>query len=406
VAVDIIVQKFGGTSLADAEGRGKAAGHILDAIKQGSRPLVVVSAMGREGSPYATDTLIQLARQENPEPGSRTLAFLLSCGENISAAVLALALEARGLAARPVTGGRAGIVTSDDYQEAVIQKIRTEQLLKMLEKEEVPVVTGFQGINREGEVTTLGRGGSDVTAVALGAALRASLVEIYTDVPGLMTADPRIVPEARPLSRASYSEILQMAQEGARVIHPRAVEIAMEYGVPITIRHTYEDRPGTLVSSHRTAFPGEEREKRLITGITHVKGLAQVQVDLECSEGEEKMFQALADHGVSIDLINLFPGKKVFTIPLEKQGLVEAALKDLQIEARILAGLAKITVIGAGMRGVPGIMGKIVTALKREQVPILQTADSHINISCLVREEQVQQAVCALHRIFSLERDD
>ncbi len=406
MAVDIIVQKFGGTSLAGAEGREKAAEHIMEARERGSRPLVVVSAMGREGSPYATDTLIKLAREECQNPVGQTLAFLMACGENISAAVLALTLEARGIEALPLTGGMAGIITTDEHKEAMIRSIRKENLLKLLEGKRVPVVTGFQGVNEAGEVTTLGRGGSDVTAVALGAALQASLVEIYTDVSGLMTADPRIVPDARSLGRASYSEILQMAQEGARVIHPRAVEIAMEYGVPIAIRSTYENRQGTLVSNHREPFPGEKRGRRLISGITHVNGLVQITAHVDCSELEEEMFKALAESQVSIDLINLFPGKKIFTLPRCKKGVAVKTLKELKIKTEVAQELAKVTVIGAGMRGVPGIMLKIVSALKGEGIPILQTADSHINISCLIREEHVQRALRALHRAFSLEKQE
>lgn len=403
--MDIIVQKFGGTSLADVKGRKKAARHIMQALKKGSMPVVVVSAMGRKGSPYATDTFIHLARRENPGPDGRTLAFLMACGENIAAAVLALTLQAKGVKALPLSGGMAGVVTTDNYREAMIKKIHKEKILKILDKKLLPVVAGFQGVNEAGEVTTLGRGGSDVTAVALGAALEASLVEVYTDVSGLMTADPRIVPEARPLGRASYSEILQMAQEGARVIHPRAVEIAMEYGVPIAIRSTYEDGQGTLVHNHKEPFPGEQRDRRLITGITQVQGLAQIAASVDCSEAEEEMFKTLAENQVSIDLINIFPGKKIFTIPLENMDLSVKLLKKLKIKFQAERDLAKVTVIGAGMRGIPGIMLKIVSALKQEGIPILQTADSHINISCLIREEYVQRAVCALHRAFSLETD-
>ena len=404
--MEIIVQKFGGTSRADARGRGKAAGHILEAGEKGLRPVVVVSAMGRDGSPYATDTLIQLAKKESKRPDDRGLAFLMACGENISAAVLALHLGERGLQALPVNGCMAGIGTTDSYLDALIKKIKKDKLLKMLEKKWVPVVTGFQGVNDAGEVTTLGRGGSDVTAVALGAALQAKVVEIYTDVSGLMTADPRIVPDARPLSRASYSEILQMAQEGARVIHPRAVEIAMEFGVPIAIRNTYEDRQGTLISNHTEPFPGELKERRVISGITHVNGLVQVSARIQDCDLEEEMFSLLAENSISIDLINLFPGKKVFTIPREKKEQAEKLLKNLEIDLKLEESLAKITVIGAGMRGVPGVMLKIVSALKREGIPILQTADSHINISCLIKEDHVHQALCALHKGFSLEKDE
>ncbi len=404
--MDIIIQKFGGSSLADARTREKAAEHVREARERGYKPVVVVSAMGRSGDPYATDTLIKMAEAENKDPDPGTLAFLMACGENISAAVLALGLQAKGIKAASVNGGMAGIGTTEHHLEAMIKKIRKDNLLKMLKKDYVPVVAGFQGINDAGEVTTLGRGGSDTTAVALGAALQASVVEIYSDVSGLMTADPRMVPEARQLNRASYSEILQMAQEGAKVIHPRAVEIAMEFSVPIAIKSTCEDRQGTLISNHKEQFSGELHHRRLITGITHVNGLVQITADIECSELEEKMFSTLAENRISIDLINIFPGKKVFTIPREKADLAIRLLEKLQLEARLEKGVSKVTVIGAGMRGVPGVMLKIVSALKKKDIPILQTADSHINISCLLKEEHVQEAVCALHSAFSLEKSD
>lgn len=404
--MEIIIQKFGGSSLADVKSREKAASHIVKAKEKGYMPVVVVSAMGRAGDPYATDTLIKMAEEEIASPDAKSLAFLMACGENLSAAIFALRLQTKGLKAVPLNGGMAGILTSKDPLDARITKINKDHLMQLVQKKWVPVVAGFQGINEEGAVTTLGRGGSDTTAVALGAALQATLVEIFTDVPGLMTADPRIVPKARRLARASYSEILQMAQEGAKVIHPRAVEIAMEFGVPIAIRSTYEEGwHGTIISHQQQEFSGEAT-KKLISGITHVKGLAQITAEIQCSELEEKMFETLAENHISIDLINIFPGKQIFTVIQEKADECDRLLEGLGVKARVEKGLAKITVIGAGMRGVPGVMARIVTALKKQGVPILQTADSHINISCLIREGDVGEAVCGLHNSFSLENSD
>ncbi len=401
--MQLIIQKFGGSSLATKEKREIAVKHILQTKRDGYMPIVVVSAIGRRGDPYATDTLIDLAHNENSNPDERILAFLLSNGENLSAAVLALHLKAKNCSAVALTGSMAGIVTTENYLDAVIKRIKKDTLLKIVQKKCVVVISGFQGINEKGEITTLGRGGSDTTAVAMGAALSAKKVEIFTDVAGLMTADPLMVPQAKPIPKVSYSEILQMAHEGARVIHPKAVEIAMEFNVPVVIKNADNQDEKTIVSHYQGKKFGEVKDTRIITGITHINNLVQINATAVSAELEEKMFRKLAEEKISIDLINIFPDRKVFTVMANKAEETQEVLQNLEIKVLVIKNLSKVTLIGAGMRGVPGVMSKIISALKRSEIPILQTVDSHINISCLIEERYVEKAMCLLHHEFSLD---
>lgn len=245
----IIVQKFGGTSVRDEHGRNLARKHIEKALQDGYKVVVVVSAMGRKGDPYATDTLLSLIDGANAHVTNREKDLLMACGEIISSVVFTNMLNKHGIKATAFTGAQAGFRTNNDYTNAKIIDMRCERLLRALKEHDVVVVAGFQGAAENGDVTTIGRGGSDTSAAALGAALGAEWVDIFTDVEGVMTADPRIVENARPLDVVTYTEICNMAYQGAKVIHPRAVEIAMQAKVPLRIRSTYSDSPGTLVTS-------------------------------------------------------------------------------------------------------------------------------------------------------------
>ncbi len=409
----IIVQKFGGTSVATGAQRQALADRVLEAVRKGYRTVVVVSAMGREGDPYATDTLLGLARSVCPALPLRELDLLMSCGETISAVVVAGTLRARGLDALALTGAQAGIVTDSNYSDARILRVDPERMLRCLKEGRVAVVAGFQGMNDVGDVTTLGRGGSDTTAAALGAALSAEVIEIYTDVDGIKTADPRIVGQAKTLKVLSYQEVSQMAYEGARVIHPRAVEIAMRRDIPIRILSPSSPGPGTLVT-HTTglavaAWP-DIKEGRLITGVTHISDVAQISVtqpegraDPEAALG---VFKALADVGISVDLINVSPSAQVFTVAGRVAEKARDILAGLGHHVSVLPGCAKVTVVGAGMRGVPGVMAKVARALARSGISILMTADSHLTISCLVRQSDMAEAIRALHEEFGLEDEE
>lgn len=401
----IIVQKFGGTSVAASAQRERAVDWIVKAREDGYHPVVVVSAMGRRGEPYATDTLLSLV-----EPGTlsaRDLDLLMSCGEVIAAAVLASRLVRRGLEARVMTGGQAGIVTDDTFGEARIVEVDPEPVLHVLASGRVPVVAGFQGVTGDGEVTTLGRGGSDTTAAALGAALKAEVVDIFTDVDGIKTADPRIVPEARTLATVDYEEVFQMAHLGARVIHPRAVEIAREFRVPVRVRSTFSASEGTLVAARPPALdPWAHREpERSVTGVTYIEGLVQVIVSAPeggSADWSLAMFDQLARRGISVDLINLFPDRAYFTVPAARRTDAEAALESLGLRYEVRAERAKVSIVGSAIHGLPGVMAQVVGALRSAGVDVLQTADSHSTISCLVDRAQMEQALRALHARFHL----
>lgn len=393
----ILIQKFGGTSVKSKEMRTAAIDKIVAARERGFSPVVVVSAIGRKGDPYATDTLIHFARAEaGGELRPRENDMLLSCGEIISAVIMAAALEQRGVAAKAVTGWQAGIYTNERYGSASYTETEPARLFEMLSTGEVPVVCGFQGITRGGDVTTLGRGGSDTTAAILGLALHAEAVEIYTDVDGVMTADPRLLPEARVISDVSYNEVFQMADHGAKVIHPKAVEIAMRGNVPLIVRNTANDATGTRIS----AIASAEDTQNVLSGIAYAGGRAQVKVSGLTAISEKDLLGALAADGISIDLINIFPDSVVVTIDEDRTEKTKTLLERLGLDFHIIGGLGKVSAIGERMRGVPGVMARIIRALSGEGVAVLQTADSHMTISCLVHDEDAQRAVRALHEEF------
>mgnify|MGYP000312540071 CR=1 FL=1 len=407
----ILVQKFGGTSLARQEDRQRVARRVVGAKEAGFNVVVVVSAMGRGGDPYATDTLLDLIRGMGAEADPRELDLIASCGEIISAVIMASTIRSMGHEVCALSGGRAGIITDANFTDARILRVEPDRVLADLKLGKVVVVAGFQGETEQGDVTTLGRGGSDTTAAALGAALGAEAIEIFTDVDGIKTADPRLVPEARTLKVISYDEISQLAHEGAKVIHPRAVDIAMRNNIPLRIRGTFDDSPGTLVThtfEAKDRWP-EFRETRVITGVTYVPDMARVVVEIEDAEDEGRLeleiFRALAEAGISVDVINVSPGVKSFGIAETDADKAREVLegRGLPIRVSVTLQCAKVSVVGAGMRGLPGVMANVVEALHDTGVKILQTADSHVTISCLIMQDDLRKAVQALHKKFNLD---
>jgi len=401
----ILIQKFGGSSLATVEKRRRAIHHIKLALEKGYAICVVVSAMGRKGDPYATDTLLQLIRDNGNGLEPRDVDLLLSCGEIISASVMASMLNAENIPAAVLTGQQAGIVTNDDYNDAQILKVHPERILAELRQGKVVIVTGFQGSTENGEITTLGRGGSDTSATALGVALKAEIIDIFTDVAGIMTADPRIVEEARSLSVLTYTEVCNMAYQGAKVIHPRSVEIASQAGIPLRIRSTFSDDEGTLITSHRNGKNKDgEVKDRVITGIAHVPNLTQIKV--MAKEGQYdvqvEVFKAMAANRISVDFINVNPREVAYTVRREQDQKAIELIRNLGYEVIATPNCAKVSCVGAGMAGVPGVMAQIVEALTGEDIRILQSADSHTTIWVLVYEKDMIRAVQALHKKFQL----
>jgi len=400
--MSLIVQKFGGTSVSTEQARQMAIEKILYRVKEGYSPIVVVSAMGRSGDPYATDTLISLAKKIYDTPTLRELDLLMSCGELITAVIFATTLNSMGHKSIALTGGQAGIITDENFGDARITQVNTDYLKSLVVDGYIPIVTGFQGISQSGQTTPLGRGGSDITATILGARIKADIIEIYTDVDGVMTADPRIVPEARVIDRMEYTEVFQLAEHGAKVIHPRAVEYAMKSNVPIVVKNTYNNGSGTLISiDNDIRYSKDGYLKSLITGIAYTKDKCQVIVNYDKAANVDKQDEYLLDKlvasKISIDMINFFESQRIFIIGKEHSNIIKSILNSVNCDYTLIEQCCKITIIGNRIAGVPGIMLKIIKILYERNIDILQTSDSHTTISCLIKERDMEEAVNHLH---------
>ena len=326
----------------------------------------------------------------------------MSCGEIISTIVLVQTLKKHNISAIALTGAQAGIYTDDNFGEAEIEKVIPEKVNKALMEGKIPVIAGFQGITADGDITTLGRGGSDTTASVIAAAIGALYIEIYTDVAGVMTADPGMVESARILEVVSYNEVCELAYQGARVIHPRAAEIAMAEGIPIKIKSTFHDGPGTLINSNgMRSIKGD----RPVTGVTSRRNIIFIKITpekpAEYATGL-KVFKLLAENGISVDFINIRPEASSFIIDSKNREKVLNILQDQKFSYELREDLVKVSVVGGGMTGRPGVMAKVVEALNNEKIKIYQTTDSHTTISCLVNREKEKEALNALHKIFEL----
>jgi aspartate kinase len=398
----LIVQKFGGTSVATSEARALVCARVRARVEAGADVVVVVSAMGRVGEPYATDTLLGLIGDVRPD--AREADLLTSCGEVISAVVLAHELRAQGVAAYAMTGRAAGVLTDGEFGDAAVLAVDPAPLREALGRGLVPVVTGFQGVSPTGETTTLGRGGSDTSACAIGAALGADAVEIHTDVDGVMSADPRACDGVRVLDSLQYEELFQMARAGAKVMHAPAAEIAMGAGVPVRVLNTDGSSPGTLVTAAGQLADG--RRRRVATAVTHAGGVVRFVVALP--DGAKRatavtaVFRAMADEGVSLDMFTPLDGRLAFSSEADSADRAAFILDRLALPFARRDDLAKVTLVGAGMHGIPGVMARIAEALSAADIEILQSADSHYTISVLVSERDAIQAVSALHAAFGL----
>jgi aspartate kinase len=398
----VVVMKFGGTSVATEEGRRSIANRVTEALEAEKSPVVVVSAMGRKGAAYATDTLLDLLGDLPTDPRERDL--LASIGEVVSAVVVAHELRGAGIAARAFTGPEAGIATDGAFGSSAITEVHTGPLSAAIADGFVPVVCGFQGVDEQGHVTTLGRGGSDTTACAIGVALSAEEVDIFTDVDGVMSADPRTCDGAEVLQVIGADELFQMARHGSRVVHTPAAELALASGLSVRVRNTYTRHPGTVV-----ADIGAYKPAGVATAVSHIDGIARIRVTLPAPEGSREhmsvqasVYRAMAEQGVSLDMFTPSGNTLVLNI---SQGVVDRAcvvLDGLGLVYEIRRDLAKVTLIGAGMHGVPGVMAKMAECLAGAGVTVLQTADSHTTISVLVESVDAERAVAALHEGFDL----
>jgi len=405
---DIVVMKFGGTSVAGAEQIKRAAARIVAAREAGSRVVAVLSARGK-----TTDELVGQAHEISERPVAREMDMLLSTGERISCALCAMAIHDMGHEAISLTGSQAGIVTDSSHTKARIIDVRANRISEALEEDRIVLVAGFQGVSTESrDVTTLGRGGSDTTAVALAAALGAGVCEIYTDVTGVFSADPRIVPSARKLQTLSFEEMLEMSASGARVLQLRSVEYARNHGVRIHCRSSFEDGPGTLVVAEE-----ETMENPFVTAVTHSD--AEARVTLTGVRDEPGMagriFKALADAQVNVDVIiqnEPVGGEQLadlsFTVDRSDLGTATetiAGLGDVSREVITDEQIGKVSIVGAGMRSHPGVAAKVFEVLGAQRINIEMISTSPIKISCVISADRVADAVNALHEAFELGAD-
>ena len=403
----LIVQKYGGTSVGDAERIKHVADRIVRNVEAGQKVCVVVSAMG-----HGTDELVDLAAQVSPTPHARELDMLLTAGERISMALLSMAIIDRGREAISLTGSQAGIVTDTSHGKARIIEVKAKRVAEALDQGKVVIVAGFQGVSTAYDVTTLGRGGSDTTAVALAAALHADVCEIYTDVEGVYTADPRIVPNARKLHAVSWEEMLELAASGATVLMLRSVEYARNHGVLLHVRSSFSYEEGTWIREE-----DERMEQAIISGIAHDTSEAKVRfVAVPDRPGvAARVLRPLAEDGVNIDMIvqNMPQDGRTdisFTLPKEDLARAEPVLKTTaeEVGADALetdADIAKVSLVGAGMKTHPGVAAKMFDALANAGINIEIISTSSIRISCVIRATEVERAVRVIHDAFDLADD-
>ena len=402
----IVVMKFGGSSVADADSIKNVAGRVAAKRKQGHRVVVVVSAPGD-----MTDDLIAMAEKITDSPSGREMDMLLSTGEQVSIALLSMAINERGVAAVSLTGPQAGIFADQDHTRARITAIRPKKIFEQLKKGKVVIVAGFQGLNPNEDIATLGRGGSDLTAVALAAALKADVCEIYTDVKGVYTTDPRVEPEAQKIDRISYDEMLELAGAGAQVMQARSIEVGKKYGVDIHVRSTFSEDEGTLITAEVPRM-----EQIVVSGVAFDPKQAKITLSGVADRPgvAAKIFGPLADEGVNVDMIiQSAPteGRNDISFTIGRvdvkkaMGVLDRVSTDLKAEEVVCDDkVAKVSIVGVGMKGHPGVAAKLFKSLAEAGINIDMISTSEIKIACVVREGDGPRAVRLVHKAFGLEK--
>lgn len=409
-AQKILVKKYGGTSVGSIERIESLADRLVRDIGRGEMPIVVASAMSGE-----TNKLIALAEQIDPDYRGPAYDMLIASGEQVSISLLAIALQKRGVKTQPLLAYQLGILTDSVHAKARIKDINADRLLKLVKAGIVPIVAGFQGVDEDDNITTLGRGGSDTTAVALAAAIKADECEIYTDVPAVFTADPRLVPKAREISRISYDEMMEMAALGSKVLHIRCVEIGAKYNVKIHLRSTFEEREGTWIVPE-----GEVMEQAVVSSVTHDANTAVFKLfPVPAGPGFlAELFKTLAARGVVVDIITQSeaddndPSKGqrlAFSVTKEDVPLTRQVLKDMvkdTVQVSSIENMAKISVVGVGMRNHPGVAARFFQTLATLNVPIHIVTTSEIKISAVIAQTDLAKAAASLHTEFALDKGD
>ena len=403
----LIVQKYGGTSVANTEKIENVARRVINSKEAGNEVVVVVSAMAGE-----TDRLIDLAYSASDKPNEREYDVLISTGEQITASLLAITLNKMGCKAKSFLGYQVKVITDKNYKSARILSVNTEAITDELKKGTVVVVAGFQGVDMEDNITTLGRGGSDTSAVALAAALHADTCEIYTDVDGIYTTDPSLCPKARKLKKVAYDEMLEMASAGAKVLHPRSVELAKKHGVPVHVRSSFNDKEGTFVTKE-----DEEMEKVVVSGVTYDRDQAKITfVHVPDRPGiAARLFTPLSDKNIVVDMIiqnASIEGYTDLTFTVSRKDIdevkkiLEIAAKDVGAEkVEYDENISKISIVGVGMRSYAGVASKMFAALAHERINIMMISTSEIKISCVIEAKYTELAVTVLHDTFELEKE-
>ena len=404
----LVVMKFGGSSVGDAERMKRVAKRVVEKKREGNRVVVVVSAMGD-----TTDDLIDLSKQLTDQPSAREMDMLLTTGEQVSVALLSMTIHTHGEAAVSYTGWQVGMITEPAHGRARISDIRPDRIHKALDDDKIVVVAGFQGMTEDGEITTLGRGGSDTTAVALAAALKADLCEIYTDVDGIYSTDPRIVKVARKLNEISYDEMLELANLGAAVLHPRAVEYAKHYSVPLVVRSSFTYNEGTIVKEDASMEQGV-----VVSGIAYDKNVARISIlGVKDVPGQlAKVFTALGEAGINVDIIvqsGVQNGKADFSFSTGTNDAEQAVtiLRGIQNdvgfdEVTSETNLVKVSIVGAGMVSNPGVAAKMFDAISSQGVSIKMVSTSEIKVSCVIDAEKFQDVVRACHTAYGLDTNE
>jgi aspartate kinase len=404
--VALIVQKYGGTSVGTIERIRRVADRVAQSQREGHRVVVVLSAMSGE-----TDRLIRLAQETTPNPDERELDMLLSTGERVTIALLAMELRGRGINARSFTGRQVGIITDNAHTKARIARVTAHRIREALDQGVIPVVAGFQGINEQSDVTTLGRGGSDLSAVALAAALKADRCIIFTDVDGVYTADPNIVPGARRIDKIAYEEMLEMASLGAKVLQTRSVEFAAKFNVPVEVNSSFKEGKGTLVTTEDA-----DMEAAVVAGVTGDRNQAKITiVGVPDKPGiAARIFWAVAEAQINVDMIiqNMSQAAMTdlsFTVPradlLKAVPIIQAVAKDIEAKSvSVTEAIAKVSLIGVGMRSHSGVAAKMFQVLSREGINIMMISTSEIKISCVIEEKYLELAMRSLHDAFGLDR--
>src|SRR6056297_333601 len=400
---NIAVMKFGGTSLMTSTQRYAASKRIIEMKNSGKLPVVVVSAMGRFGDCYATDTLIKMLKDANEACENRNLDMIASCGEIISATLLSETIRKTGYESVALNGAQAGIYTDSSFGDANIKNVDPANISRWINKGYIVVVTGFQGVDHEGFYTTLGRGGSDFSAVVLSKALKSDIVYIIKDVPGVLTADPKITKKAHLIEKLSYDELYEMSKSGAKVVNFKAVTYAKDNSIELVVKslHSSIDEKGTQVSEwkQKESF---SKEEKLLTAIVSRDGIIQYSLNEKDSYKIIDLLNLLSEKGISIDMINIGRESQYFTIDKINSEIAEFVLEDLKIDYELRSGCSKLTIVGQAIHGVPGVMAKLLCSLDKSDIDVFQTSDSNATISCIIESNKIAAATEILHDVFKL----